>query len=129
LFSLVLFLFTGGVMRLRPVGSREVVAADEQVLLSWLACRLPRGKFKAWLLEIHAPTDSTTYAGEEFVFFLRGRARLTVAGRSYTLEEGDAATFWCAEEHSSAPADGERSPDNPPVLLLSVWVLARDLNG
>jgi transcriptional regulator with XRE-family HTH domain len=112
-------------VRLRPAGSREIVAADEKVLLSWLACRLPGGKLNAWLLELHAPTDPSTHAGEEFVFCLRGRARLTVAGRSYVLEEGDAATFWCAEEHNYAPAGGERSP----VLLLSVWVSARDLNG
>jgi hypothetical protein len=91
------------------------------------ACR--GGKLKAWLLEIHAPTDPATNAGEEFVFFLRGRARLTLAGWSYTLEEGDEATFWCAEEQSYAPADGVRSPDHPPVLLLSVWGSARDLNG
>jgi transcriptional regulator with XRE-family HTH domain len=116
-------------VRLRPAGAREVVAADEKVLLSWLACRLPGGKLNCWLLELRGPTEPTTHPGEEFVFCLRGRARLTVAGRTYTLEEGDAATFWCAEEHSYAPADEGRSPDDPPVLLLSVWISARDLNG
>jgi quercetin dioxygenase-like cupin family protein len=83
----------------------------------------------AWLLELHGETEPTTHAGEEFLFCLRGRARLTVAGRSYTLEEGDAATFWSAEKHSYAPAHEKRSADEPPVLLLSVWILARDLSS
>src|SRR5262249_233820 len=113
-------------VRYRPLELRETVAADEKVLLSWLACRLPGGKLNCWLLELRGKMEPTTHPGEEFVFCLRGRAKLTVAGRSYILDEGDAATFWCAELHGYEPAN-ELEPDDPSVLLLSVWVAAADL--
>jgi transcriptional regulator with XRE-family HTH domain len=113
-------------VRYRPRELYETVAADEQVLLSWLACRLPGGKLNCWLLELRGPTEPTTHPGEEFVFCLRGRAKVTVAGRGYILDEGDAATFWCAELHGYEPA-AELEPDDPSVLLLSVWVAAADL--
>jgi transcriptional regulator with XRE-family HTH domain len=114
-------------VRLRPTGKHELIAADEKVLLTWLACRLPGGKLNAWLLELRGPTEPTTHPGEEFLFCLRGSARLTVAGRSYTLYAGDAATFWCAENHCYAPTDEALANDELPVLLLSVWISARDL--
>jgi quercetin dioxygenase-like cupin family protein len=88
--------------------------------------RLPGGKLNCWLLELRGPTEPTTHPGEEFVFCLRGGAKLTVAGRGYVLDEGDAATFWCAELHGYEPA-AELGPDDPSVLLLSVWVAAADL--
>jgi transcriptional regulator with XRE-family HTH domain len=113
-------------VRYRPLELRETVAADDRVLLSWLACRLPGGKLNCWLLELRGPTEPTTHPGEEFVFCLRGRAKLTVAGRGYILDEGDAATFWCAELHGYEPAD-ELGAQDPSVLLLSVWVAAADL--
>jgi transcriptional regulator with XRE-family HTH domain len=115
-------------VRYRPLELRETVAADDKVLLSWLACRLPGGKLNCWLLELRGPTEPTTHPGEEFIFCLRGRVKLTVAGRSYVLEEGDAATFWCAELHGYEPADRLRAKD-PSVLVLSVWVAAADLAG
>jgi mannose-6-phosphate isomerase-like protein (cupin superfamily) len=112
--------------RFREATQRELIAADEKVLLSWLSCRLPGGKLNAWILELRGETDPSTHPGEEFVFCLRGSARLTVAGRSYTLHEGDAATFWCAEPHTYAPAEEALSAGALPVLLLSVWIHAYD---
>jgi hypothetical protein len=113
-------------VRYRPMELRETVAADDKVLLSWLACRLPGGKLNCWLLDLRGPTEPTTHPGEEFLFCLRGRAKLTVAGRCYMLDEGDAATFWCAELHGYEPVE-ELEPGDPSVLLLSVWVAAADL--
>lgn len=85
-----------------------------------LACRMPRGKMRSSLIRLWDETTPNAHPGEEFVFCLSGRASLTVAGRSYLLEQGDAATFYCAERHTYAPA-----PDAPasslPVLLLTVW--------
>jgi hypothetical protein len=46
-----------------------------------------------------------------------------VAGCGYVLEEGDAASFWCAERHGCEPPDA-LGPDDPSVLFLSVWVAA-----
>ena len=85
-----------------------------------LACRMPRGKMRSSLIRLWDETTPNAHPGEEFVFCLSGKANLTVAGRSYLLDEGDAATFYCAERHTYAPA-----PDTPesslPVLLLTVW--------
>ncbi len=85
-----------------------------------LACRMPRGKMRSSLVRIWDETTPNAHPGEEFVFCLSGKACLTVAGRAYLLDEGDAATFYCAERHTYAPA-----PDVPesslPVLLLTVW--------
>lgn len=115
-------------VRYRPAGTHELVAADEKVLLTWLACRLPGGKLNCWVLDLRGPTEPTTHPGEEFVFCLRGEARLTVAGRSYLLTPGDAATFWSAEQHQYAPAEPLAGGD-PSVLLLSVWVHEKDMAG
>ena len=85
-----------------------------------LACRMPRGRMRSSLLRLWEETISNAHPGEEFVFCLSGTACLTVAGRSYLLSEGDAATFYCAERHTYAPAPGALE-STLPVLLLTVW--------
>ncbi|HXG24649.1 MAG TPA: XRE family transcriptional regulator [Chthonomonadales bacterium] len=105
---------------------RQLFASDEKVLLSVLACRLPGGRINAAVLTLFSESEPVAHPGEELVFCLRGVARLTVAGRSYTLHEGDAATFWCSERHSYAPADEIEDPDDLPVVILSVWIDARE---
>jgi len=92
-----------------------------------LACRMPRGRLRSSLIRIWEETTPNAHPGEEFVFCLHGSACLTVAGRPYLLQEGDAATFWCAEQHSYAPAP-DADPKTLPVLLLTVWADARDEN-
>jgi len=108
-------------------GGQQPFAADEKVLLSVLTSRLPGGRINAAVLELFAESETVTHPGEEMVFCLRGAVRLTVAGRSYTLREGDAATFWCSERHSYAPAEEAlASEEDLPVKLLSVWIDARE---
>jgi|GEM_PF-442309 Predicted transcriptional regulators len=104
---------------------RPALAADEKVLLSVLASKLPGGRLNSAVLELYAESEPAMHPGEEFVFCLRGTAKLTVAGRSYTLKQGDAASFWCSERHSYAPAD-ETPDEELPVTLLSVWIDARE---
>jgi transcriptional regulator with XRE-family HTH domain len=103
-------------------------AADEKVLLSILACRLPGGRLNAAVLELYGESEPVTHPGEELVFCLKGTARLTVAGRSYRLREGDAATFWCSERHSYGPMpeDEDEGEDSLPVRVLSVWIDTRE---
>ena len=108
--------------KVRGVGQRQVLAADEAVRLSWLACRLRGGQMNSWLLELRGETEPTTHAGEEFVFCLKGSATVTVAGVPYDLDEGDAATFWSAEPHSYAPSARALKAGDLPVLVLSVWI-------
>lgn len=101
------------------------LAADERIQLRSLGCRLAGGSLNSAVMELFGESEPTTHPGEEHVFCLRGRARLTVAGRHYTLEEGDAAVFWSTERHSYAPAV-DASEESLPVLLLLTWVDSRD---
>jgi transcriptional regulator with XRE-family HTH domain len=91
-----------------------------------LACRMPHGRLRSSLLKLYEETTANMHPGEEFCFCLRGRALLTVSGKTTLLEEGDAATFWCAEPHTYAPASGAVPPGEPPILLLTVWLDARE---
>lgn len=112
-------------IHLRADEGRAPLAADERVLLSALGCRLPEGRLNSAIMELFGESEPVTHPGEEFVFCLRGRVKLTVAGRSYTLGEGDAATFWSSERHAYAPAD-DAPEETLPALLLLVWVDTRD---
>lgn len=85
-----------------------------------LSARLPRGTLRSSLLRLWEETPANAHPGEEFVFCLHGAAVLTVAGRTYPLSEGDAASFYCAERHTYAPAP-DTAPELLPVLLLTVW--------
>jgi hypothetical protein len=57
-------------------------------------------------------------AGEEFLFVLDGKARITVGSESFDLDQGESATFWSAEEHTYAPAAGALLP----VRVLSLRI-------
>ncbi len=91
-----------------------------------LACRMPQGRLRSSLLKLYDETTANMHPGEEFCFCLRGAAVLKVSGKTTLLEEGDAVTFWCAEPHTYAPASGVIPPDEPPILLLTVWLDARE---
>ncbi len=119
-------LIQGSETRVRAVGQREVLANDDSVKLSWLACRLVGGQLNSWLLELEGETETTTHAGEEFLFCLQGACQLIVSGVTYELEEGDAATFWCSEPHSYAPSERCRAEGKLPVVVLSVWISSAD---
>lgn len=107
---------------------RAPLAADEKVLLAALKCRLPGGRLNAAIMELFGESEPVTHPGEELVFCLRGRAKLTVAGRGYCLGEGDAAAFWSAERHTYSPME-DAAEDELPVRLLTVWIDTRDERG
>jgi mannose-6-phosphate isomerase-like protein (cupin superfamily) len=91
-----------------------------------LACRMPHGRLRSSLLKLYDETTPNMHPGEEFCFCLRGEVKLTVSGKTTLLQEGDAATFWCAEPHTYAPASGPIPPGEAPILLLTVWLDARE---
>jgi transcriptional regulator with XRE-family HTH domain len=110
----------------RALEGREPLASDESVLLSSLKCRLPGGRINAAIMELYTDSsESSNHPGEEFVFCLRGTAKLLVAGRPYVLSEGDAASFWCTEKHTYGVAEGA-DEEKLPVILLTVWVDTRE---
>jgi transcriptional regulator with XRE-family HTH domain len=111
---------TDGDQSPRPTPKVGAQAATPRGFVASLACRMPRGKMRSSLIRLWDETTPNAHPGEEFVFCLSGKASLTVAGRSYMLNEGDAATFYCAERHTYAPAPNA-PPSSLPVLLLTVW--------
>lgn len=104
---------------------RVDLAEDETARLISLDCRLRGGRINSAILELFDKTYPVNHPGEEFIFCLRGTSTLTVGGQTFTLLEGDAATFWSSEIHAYAPAD-ETPEESLPVLILTVWLDARD---
>lgn len=113
--------FGAGPLADQPLSREErqkLVEAGAQVPLLILSNRLETGRLLPTLIELHQESEPRSHQGEEMVFVLRGRALLKVGGREITLEEGESATFWSAEEHSYAPAE----KTDPPPLVLSIRI-------
>lgn len=87
-----------------------------------LTSELPDGILNQGIMEIYRETWVDSHPGEEFVYCLRGKARLRVRGETFLLEEGGALTFNAVEPHQYAPAEPV-GPEEPPVLLLIVLAL------
>lgn len=110
-----------------PLPQKAQESADERVKLSRngdvsplniLQSRLEYGRIKPTIIEISGPSPARSHSGEEHVFVLSGSAVIQVGSDSIQLEEGESVTFWSAELHSYAPAEGSSLP----VRLLSVRV-------
>jgi quercetin dioxygenase-like cupin family protein len=86
--------------------------------LNILQSRLEYGRIKPTIIEVSSPSPARSHSGEEHVFVLSGSAIISVGSDSIQLEEGESLTFWSAELHSYAPAEGSSLP----VRLLSVRV-------
>lgn len=84
-------------------------------------CMLRGGKLQAAVYELFGNQEKAGFrhSGEEFVYCMRGRLRVTVGKTVTVLEPGDSATFWSRYRHryeSDLPAD---SPES--TLLMMVW--------
>jgi len=95
--------------------ARRAELADVPLLI--LTSRLNSGRLLPTVLELYRESESRSHPGEEFVYVLSGRARITVGTKQFDLDEGESATFWSAEEHRYAPAG-----DMLPVRVLSVRI-------
>ncbi len=69
------------------------------------------------ILEIYSETEANQHDGEELVFAIKGRVRVTVNGESFVVDPYRYATFWSGEPHVYAPAT-----DDVPVLIFSVRI-------
>lgn len=98
--------------------SRVVEEAGIAVPLCILQSRLPGGRVFANVIEAHGESIERSHPGEEFVYVLSGRARISVGAEEFVLEEGEAMTFFSAEPHRYAPAD----PPPATARLLSVRI-------
>jgi transcriptional regulator with XRE-family HTH domain len=88
--------------------------AKNPILL--LRSRLGDGKLLPTIIEAYEPSEVRAHPGEEFVFVLRGYARVTVNGVPFDLAAGESINFWGNEPHSYAPLNGQ------PALMLSIRV-------
>jgi transcriptional regulator with XRE-family HTH domain len=84
---------------------------------------LPGGLMNQGMMEIYEETWVDSHPGEEWVYCLRGTARVRVREQEYVLEEGGAVIFDAREPHQYGPAS-PIGPNDTPVLLLIVLALA-----
>ena len=82
---------------------------------------LAGGKLEAAMVELYGPQERPGFrhSGEEFVYCLSGRLRLTVGPEEHILEPGDSATFWSRHRHrygSALPL-----PHDEVTRMLMVW--------
>lgn len=87
-----------------------------KVPLMMIRARLENGRLLPALLEIYEASEKRSHPGEEMVYVLSGSLLLSVGEQETRLEVGECATFWSAEAHGYAPADGSELP----VRILSV---------
>ncbi|HEV3237896.1 MAG TPA: XRE family transcriptional regulator [Gemmataceae bacterium] len=110
----------GGLERpLTPAERKRFAENGAAVALLLLKSRLGAGRLLPTVLELYRASPPRSHAGEEFVYVLRGKAKLCIGGTVHTLAEGEAITFWSEEEHSYAPAGDSRTI---PVRLLSLRI-------
>ena len=101
-----------------PFERRKLSESNGTVPLNILASRLENGRIKPTTLELYGPSSSRSHSGEEHVFVLEGTAKVTVGDKTIVLRQNESVTFWSAEPHAYAPAEGSSLP----VRLLSVRV-------
>lgn len=97
---------------------KRAAAGGVSVPLCILQSRLAAGRIHANVIEAHGESVVRKHPGEEFVYVMSGRARITVGAEVFVLAEGEAVTFYSAEPHRYAPAD----PPPAVVRMLSVRV-------
>jgi len=94
----------------------EVGRDAVDVAVDLLRSRLPRGRVLPTILEVHRQSAVRSHPGEEFVYVLAGRLRLSVGASVVVLTEGESVCFLSGEPHSYAPAG------RGPARVLSVRV-------
>jgi transcriptional regulator with XRE-family HTH domain len=113
--------FGAGPLAERPLSESErraLVGKGARVPLLILTSRLETGRLLPTVIELYEESEKRSHSGEEMVYVLKGKARISVGPEVFDLEEGESATFWSAEEHSYAPAEGAELP----VRVLSVRI-------
>jgi len=107
-----------GGMATTEAARAELARSQGVVPLNILTSRLEMGRIKPTLLELYGPSERRSHAGEEHVYVLSGRAVVGIGDATLELGEGESITFWSAEPHAYAPAEGSVLP----VRILSVRV-------
>ncbi|MGV3613974.1 MAG: helix-turn-helix domain-containing protein [Fimbriimonas sp.] len=113
--------FGAGPLADRPLDAEErrgFVDAGARVPLLILKSRLETGRLLPTVIELYQESERRSHAGEEMAYVLSGTARILIGAEEVTLREGECVTFWSAEEHAYAPAEGSPLP----VRVLSIRI-------
>ncbi len=88
---------------------------------------LPSGNMQAALLDLYGNQDHQSYrhAGEEFVFCMEGRLKLTIGSETIILSQGDACIFKSHINHRYE-SDLPTSVSGPKTRILMVWIESQD---
>jgi len=83
---------------------------------------LPNGVTGQALMELYRPSWVDRHYGEEFIYCLRGQAKITVNGTPCILDAGDSLCFDANLPHQYEPAE-PIPPEGEPTLILIVVAL------
>ena len=100
----------------RSVSAAARRKASVAVAVDLLRSRLAQGRVLPTILEVFGESQARSHPGEEFVYVLAGRLRLTVGVTVYELKTGESICFYSGEPHRYAPAG------RGPARVLSVRV-------
>ena len=91
--------------------------------LQSLDCQIRDGKLQAALVELYGDQERAGFrhSGEEFVYCLQGRLKLTINSDTLILEPGDSATFRSGFRHRYE-SDLPLQPGTEPTRMLMVWI-------
>ncbi len=90
-------------------------------------CTLSGGRLQSAVVELYGLQEKAGYrhSGEEFVYCLQGRLRLTISEETLILEPGDSVCFWSGHRHRYE-SDLPVSAGTPPTLMLMVWIEGKE---
>lgn len=85
------------------------------------------GRLQAALVDVYGPQERAGFrhSGEEFVYCLRGRLRLTLGKEVHVLGAGDSVVFPSGIRHRYESANESAADD--PVKIIMVWMEADEV--
>jgi Cupin domain len=91
--------------------------------LQTLDCTVRDGKMQAAVVELYGNQEKAGYrhSGEEFVYCLSGRLRLSISSHTLILEPGDAISFMSMYRHRYE-SDLPLEKGIGPTRILMVWI-------
>jgi transcriptional regulator with XRE-family HTH domain len=110
--------FTKGPLGAGALSDAERAKLDVPAICLHLDCQLDGGQILSHVIELYGESPARQHRGEEFIYVLKGAAKIQVGNQAVELHEGEAFCFWSSDVHTYAPAEGA----DLPVRLLSVTV-------
>ena len=87
----------------RPTKVRGAHVTRVAVAVDLLRSRLQNGRILPTILDVRRESIARSHPGEEFVYVLSGKLRLTVGAQVFDLSSGESMCFHSGEPHRYAP--------------------------